>query len=870
MNVQQVVQPRSSPNGYGHHKIEKDTATRFDSKFQIGKTTSGRTSFGRVIESQSRDRLIYATTCLIGHPVEVQVLDGSVFSGIFHATNAEDFGIVLKMAHTTNDGSWGQKSNSDSHTKPPSRTLIIPAKDLVQVIAKDVPVTRDGFTNELQHENQQELMTDSYISQSRYVEVGRELEHWVPDENDPGCPELENIFDGPWNRGWDQFEANETLFGVKSTFSEELYTTKLERGPQMRELEREALRIAREIEGEDTLDFHLAEERGIQLDGYLEMDEETRFSSVYRGADDSGYDEIEDILLDSRNNETFGGVSGSLTGETCVDTSTGNAQDGTQLSSRSSLLGEVEYSLTATSRGAYHSGSEDQALQMLAEQLPKNWFDDSQLIGHADTSYPKEDEEKQKSCIKIDIIVSADSHSFLRQKKESCYKVGLSPNATAFDPPHASSKGQEKVSSSNELSEGAAPPVTQGTKSSLARPSSSASSTSDRGGATSTSAGRGLSPSSSVCSLSSEKSTLNPHAKEFKLNPNAKSFIPSHTPLRPSSPVADGPFYYPANMTAPTHMHAVPVGVGIGPSIAAQQPVIYNPQAASMPQPFYHPNGPQYGQQIIMGQPRPVLYMPTYPPGKKRMEAGYNPRTVEEVFRDFKGRRAGLIKALTTDVEEFFQQCDPEKDNLCLYGFPSEQWEVNLPAEEVPPELPEPALGINFARDGMQEKDWLSLVAVHSDAWLLAVAFYFGARFGFDKADRKRLFNMINDLPTVFEVVTGAAKKQQKEKSSVSNHSSNKLKSNSKTRTSETQGKLLKSQPKDEEEGLDEEEEEDEHGETLCGACGENYASDEFWICCDICEKWFHGKCVKITPARAEHIKQYKCPSCSSNKRPRP
>lgn len=76
-------------------------------------------------------------------------------------------------------------------------------------------------------------------------------------------------------------------------------------------------------------------------------------------------------------------------------------------------------------------------------------------------------------------------------------------------------------------------------------------------------------------------------------------------------------------------------------------------------------------------------------------------------------------------------------------------------------------------------------------------------------------------------------------------------------------------QSKDEdEEGL-EDDDEDEHGETLCGACGENYASDEFWICCDICEKWFHGKCVKITPARAEHIKQYKCPSCT-NKRARP
>ncbi|OIW18739.1 hypothetical protein TanjilG_13491 [Lupinus angustifolius] len=253
--------------------------------------------------------------------------------------------------------------------------------------------------------------------------------------------------------------------------------------------------------------------------------------------------------------------------------------------------------------------------------------------------------------------------------------------------------------------------------------------------------------------------------------------------------------------------------------------------------------------------------------------AQYNPRTVEEVFKDFKGRRVAIIKALTTDVDQFFQQCDPEKDNLCLYGLPTEQWEVNLPAEEVPPELPEPALGINFARDGMQEKDWLSLVAVHSDAWLLAVAFYFGARFGFDRADRKRLFTMVNDLPTIFEVVTGTAKKQTMEKSSISNVTGNKSKSGSKGRGSES-GKYSKLAEEEEEVLVEDEEEvlveqDEEHGETLCGACGENYATDEFWICCDICEKWFHGKCVKITPARADHIKQYKCPSCS-NKRARP
>jgi hypothetical protein len=69
-----------------------------------------------------------------------------------------------------------------------------------------------------------------------------------------------------------------------------------------------------------------------------------------------------------------------------------------------------------------------------------------------------------------------------------------------------------------------------------------------------------------------------------------------------------------------------------------------------------------------------------------------------------------------------------EKENLCLYGYANEAWEVALPAEEVPTELPEPALGINFARDGMNRRDWLALVAVHSDSWLVSVAFYYAAR----------------------------------------------------------------------------------------------------------------------------------------------
>lgn len=47
-------------------------------------------------ESPSRDRLVFVTTCLIGHHVEVQVKNGCIYTGIFHATNADkDFGIFF-------------------------------------------------------------------------------------------------------------------------------------------------------------------------------------------------------------------------------------------------------------------------------------------------------------------------------------------------------------------------------------------------------------------------------------------------------------------------------------------------------------------------------------------------------------------------------------------------------------------------------------------------------------------------------------------------------------------------------------------------------------------------------------------------------
>ncbi|TYH75342.1 polyadenylate-binding protein-interacting protein 3 isoform X2 [Gossypium hirsutum] len=580
MNMQQVVFPKSSANGFGRQRGDREVGARLENKMQLGKSNQGRIqttgalAVGKTVgnESFSRDRLVYLTTCLIGHPVEVHVKSGSIYTGIFHATDAEnDFGIILKMARLIKDGTLcGYKATTEFVSKAPSKILIIPDKELVQIIAKDVAVTRDGFASEPQNEKHQEILIDSAISQSRHVEVERELEPWVPDEDDLQCPELENIFDGPWNRNWDQFETNQKLFGVKSTFNEELYTTKLERGPQTRELEKEAMRIAREIEGEDTQDLHLAEERGVDLHDDFDIDEEMRYSSVYRGrgVDDSGYEEEEDILLDSHNIETFGDSYDSLSRST----------DGVRMPSSSSLVDDAPSSQAAISEDLNCSRPNDQARQ-LASELPSKSFSVS------------------------------DSESRIRDKLLG--EHGGSSDGNEFPEKQSVS---EKPNSSGKLSEGPASSKATGemhSANSHGQPDSSTSSNSDYVGTVSASGGFGLSPSSSMGSLSSEKSTLNPHAKEFKLNPNAKSFTPSQTPVRPLSPVSDGSFYYQTQMSPLPHMH-MPVSFGIGPSFPGHQPVIFNPQVAPIqsPQAYFHPNGPQYGQQMVLGQRQVVYYQP--------------------------------------------------------------------------------------------------------------------------------------------------------------------------------------------------------------------------------------------------------------------
>lgn len=100
--------------------------------------------------------------------------------------------------------------------------------------------------------------TDTAISKNRFGNE-RVLQPWVPDSNDTFNGGLEKS-SGSGN--WDQFAENERLFGLKTNYDENFYTTAIDKNhPEYRERIAAADRKAREIERSAPTTAHVAEER---------------------------------------------------------------------------------------------------------------------------------------------------------------------------------------------------------------------------------------------------------------------------------------------------------------------------------------------------------------------------------------------------------------------------------------------------------------------------------------------------------------------------------------------------------------------------------------------------------------------------------
>ncbi|XP_078175763.1 uncharacterized protein LOC144569339 isoform X2 [Carex rostrata] len=108
------------------------------------------------------EALVFTMLCIVGLQVEVQVKDGSVYSGIFHSANFSH-GVVLKKARKIGEGKRGTNVPLESFLD----TLVILSQDFVQLIVKDFALTSEGQMN---NTNMKEGTLNKSLANSNQVE----------------------------------------------------------------------------------------------------------------------------------------------------------------------------------------------------------------------------------------------------------------------------------------------------------------------------------------------------------------------------------------------------------------------------------------------------------------------------------------------------------------------------------------------------------------------------------------------------------------------------------------------------------------------------------------------------------------------------
>lgn len=207
------------------------------------------------------------------------VKGGAKYTGTFSGALTEgEFGVSLKHARKelVTDGSKG--ANPKFNPNPVIPTFVIPSKDLIDVQAEDI----DLYAVDATPNKGDTFRTDAEIS-GRGDNQQRELRRWAPDDSENFGNVMSSGLESKSTGTWDQFAVNEQLFGTKTDYDEDFYTTKLNKDrPDYAEIEKRAARIAREIETSTVSNPHMAEERNMTTDD-SGLDEEDKYGAVVRG-----------------------------------------------------------------------------------------------------------------------------------------------------------------------------------------------------------------------------------------------------------------------------------------------------------------------------------------------------------------------------------------------------------------------------------------------------------------------------------------------------------------------------------------------------------------------------------------------------------
>jgi len=213
-------------------------------------------------ESTNTDRLDFFFLNLVGHIVSVYTTDGCVTEGLFVSRSDDDSNaepmILLSKARNRQS-----KAGGPLQATTVTSMLKIRLSDVVHLEANAVRV-------EAAAAGRVEPFKQVNLSEMNWAEM--------PLEDEGTLNSLEEE-EKAWVPGkWDQFAANAQKFGVKSTYSEEQYTTRLDRSKFSKEEVELADRLSREIERTGTRGIQHRIERGEDV----EVDEGTLYSDVQR------------------------------------------------------------------------------------------------------------------------------------------------------------------------------------------------------------------------------------------------------------------------------------------------------------------------------------------------------------------------------------------------------------------------------------------------------------------------------------------------------------------------------------------------------------------------------------------------------------
>ncbi|KAJ3734319.1 hypothetical protein DFJ43DRAFT_1064682 [Lentinula guzmanii] len=220
------------------------------------------------------DRVLQSLTGLTGTTITLLTKTSQRYEGVVFSTNGEGdtTGVTLKdVKELTNLGA--------------------PLKDQLFIASTNIDNWNSGPAD-AKFTNGDTFRTDTDISQKKAGGGEKELQAWQAPPDAPASSEStqlsrgDDVTFGPGSNGntsWDQFTTNEKLFGVKATYDEDAYTTKLDRSaPEYKERSKEAQKIADEILGVTSNNLHVAEERN-QVHDDSGINEEDKFGAVVRG-----------------------------------------------------------------------------------------------------------------------------------------------------------------------------------------------------------------------------------------------------------------------------------------------------------------------------------------------------------------------------------------------------------------------------------------------------------------------------------------------------------------------------------------------------------------------------------------------------------